>query len=304
MALETVEISVNDDQMVPQPVDDVVIRVFDETGTTLITSGTTGSVLTGKVQLTLDGDDPPTRYQLRFFVNGGAIPSPQYIEVYSPPASAPTGANNFEIEATMFALPPAVNPRLCRASGFVWRPDGRLQPGIDMAFIPQFTPIVVDGYGMMGERVNARSDKYGYLSIDLLRNGVYTLVAESQDDEPRCIYVPDRSSINIFHLLYPIVVSVVYTPAGPWTVPLGTELVVTPVVEASDYRTLTGTADPDVVYTTDDPAIASVRVDAETLTIRGNAVGTTTLRVARRDNSINYIPDPGIQNEAITITVA
>jgi hypothetical protein len=296
MALETVEITVNDDQVVPEPVDGVVVRVFDETGTTLITSATTGAVLTGKVQFTLDGDDPPTRYQLRFFVNGGAIRSPQYIDVFSPPASAPTGENNFEIEAEMFVLPPATNPRLCRASGFVWRPDGRLQPGVDMAFIPQFTPIVVEGFGMMGE--------YGYLTIDLLRTGIYTLVAESQDDEPRCIFVPDRSNINIFHLLYPIVVSVLYTPAGPWNIPLGTELEVTPVVEASDYRTLTGVADSDVVYTTDDPSIASVRVGAETLTIRGNAVGTTTLRVARRDNSINYIPDPGIHNEAITITVS
>lgn len=304
MGLETVEVSVYDTQVVPALVDDVVVRVFDETGTTLITEATTGSVLEGKVQVTLSGDDPtPIRYQLRFFVNGGSISSPQYIDVYSPPTSSPTGANNFTVTATMFELPSAVNPRLCRVSGYVWGPDGRIRGGVDIHFIPQFNPLVVDGYGVMGERVSIHSDSTGFLSVDLLRCGIYDVMIEGHENVLREIYVPDRSSLNIFHLLFPIVVNVNWDPAGPWSLAAGTSLEVTPEILANDFRTLTGTADADVQYATDDPSIASVTVGTTSITITGYAAGTTTLRVTRRDSSIVYIPDPGIDDGEITITV-
>lgn len=304
MALETVLVSVNDDQVVPQPVDGVVVRVFDATGTTFITEATTGVPLPGQVMFTLNGAGPtPVTYQLRFYINGGAILSPQYIEVYSPPALAPTGANNFVVTASLFALPTATNPRLCRASGYVWGPDGHLLRGLDIAFIPCFRPLVVDGYGVLGERVNTRSDEDGYLSVDLLRDGIYQVTIESHENITRAVYVPDRSSINIFHLLFPLVISVDYTPAGPWTIATGASLDLTPVVKANDYRTLTGVADADVEYTVDDPAVASVTVGTDKITLKANAPGSTTLRVARRDTSIVYIPDPAISNGAVAITV-
>ena len=304
MALETAEVTVQDDQVVPQPVNGVVVRVFDSTGTSFITEATTGVPLSGKAQFTLNGAGPvPVTYQLRFFVNGGSIQSPQYIQVYSPPALAPTGANNFLITASMFTLPPATNPRLCRASGYVWGPDGRVRPGIDIDLIPQFRPLVVDDYGVMGERVSIRSDKTGYLSVDLFRCGIYMVTIESQENYNRTIYVPERSSINIFHLLFPVVTSITYAPAGPWIIAAGSSLTITPTVTANDFRVLTGTASADVDYTTDDPLIASVSVGTDTVTVKANAPGSTVLRAARRDTSIVYIPDAGITNGVIPILV-
>lgn len=304
MALETVLVSVNDDQIVPQPVNGVVVRVFDSTGTTFITEATTGLPLAGQVMFTLNGNGPvPTTYQLRFFVNGGSIQSPQYIQVFSPPSLAPTGANNFVVTASMFTLPSATNPRLCRASGYVWGPDGRLRRGVDLQFIPCFRPLVVDGYGVLGERVSTRSDEEGYVSIDLFRDGIYQVTIESHENTLRTVYVPDRSSINIFHLLFPIVVSVTYTPAPPLTVAVGANLDVTPVVTANDYRTLTGTADADIRWTTDDPNIAFVSTQPDKLTVTGVSAGTTTLRATRLDSSIVYIDDPGVNGGAISVTV-
>jgi hypothetical protein len=304
MALETVLVSVNDDQVVPQPVNNVVVRVFDATGTTFITQATTGAPLPGQVMLTLNGDGPfPVTYQLRFYVNGGAIQSPQYVDVFSPPALAPTAANNFVVTASMFTLPAATNPRLCRASGYVWGPDGRVRPGVDMHFIPCFRPLVVDGYGVLGERVSVRSDSAGYASVDLFRSGIYQVTIESHENVPRIVYVPDRSSVNLFNLLFPIIVNVTYAPATPWIVTAGSQLSVTPTVSSNDYRTLTGTADADLTWSTDDPNIASVTVQASQLVITGNIPGSTTLRAARSDSSIVYIPDPGITGGAIPITV-
>ena len=304
MALETVEVTVLDDQVVPQPVNGVVVRVFDSSGTAFITEATTGVPLSGKVQFTLNGNGPaPETYQLRFFVNGGSIQSPQYIEVYSPPALAPTGANNFRVTASMFSLPQATNPRLCRASGYVWGPDGRLRPGIDIDLIPQFKPLVVDGYGVLGERVSIRTDATGYVAVDLLRCGIYLATIESQENYNRTIYVPERSSINLFHLLFPVVANIVYAPAGPWAMASGSTLTLTPTVTSNDFRTLTGTASADVDYTTDDPLIASVSVDVNTITLKANAPGNTVLRATRRDNSVVYIPDSGINNGVIAISV-
>lgn len=304
MPLETVEITVQDDQVVPALVDDVTVRVFDATGSTLITEGVTGSVLPGKVQFTLDGDDPPETYQLRFYLNGGSIRSPQYIQVYSPPSAAPAPAtNNFVVTASMFTLPTATNPRLCRASGYVWGPDGRPKYGIDMAFIPCFRPLVVDGIGVLGERVNAKTDKQGYIQVDLLRDGMYAVVVESHDNAPREVAVPDRSSINIMHLLFPIVVAVDFGVASV-SLSAGGSATFTPVIRASDFRVLEGTAPEDVQYVVDDPAIASVVVDQNTIVINGLSAGSTNLRVSRKDSSIVYIPDPGIDGAVLPITVS
>lgn len=304
MALETVLVNVQDDQVVPQPVDGVVVRVFDSTGTTFITQGTSGPLPAGQVMFTLNGAGPvPITYQLRFYVNGGEIKSPQYIEVFSPPALAPTGANNFLITASMFTLPQATNPRLCRASGYIWGPDGRPRRGVDIHFIPCFRPLVVDGYGVLGERVSTRSDADGYVSIDLFRDGLYTVTIESQENVLRGIYVPDRSSVNLFNLLFPIIVEITFAPVSPWTVTMGTPLTVTPTVKSTDFRTLTGTADADLIWTTDNPNIAAVTVQATTLILTGISAGTTTLRATRRDSSIVYIDDPGINGGTSTINV-
>lgn len=292
--METVNVTVQDDTLAHDLVDGIVVRVFDSTGTTHVTEGTTGSVNHGAVQFTLLGG---LVYQLRFYMNGGSILSPQYVSVSS------TLTNNFLITASMFSLPEATNIRLCRASGYIWGPDGRIKPGIDIALIPTFNPLVVDGYGVMGERVNIRSDAAGYICADLLRSGIYDATIEGHENYLRQIHVPDRSSVNIFHLLFPIVASVSYSPAGPWVLAVGASLELTPIVMAMDYRTLPGTGNDDTEYTIDDTTIASVSVSGTVVTITGNATGITTLRATRRDNSVVYIPDPGVIGGELTITV-
>jgi hypothetical protein len=174
---------------------------------------------------------------------------------------------------------------------------------VDIHFIPCFNPLVVDGIGVLGERVATRTDEDGYISVDLYRDGYYLATVESQENVQREVLVPDRSSVNINHLLFPRVVSVAYSPAGPFTLAAGAELELTPTITASDFRELEGTGSEDVEYSTDDPSIADVRVGADAITLRGLSPGTTTLRVARSDLSIVYIPDPGISGAAITVTV-
>lgn len=303
MPLEIVRVHVVDTSAIPEDVDGVVVRFYDSTGTVLITEAITGTVDPGIAEVTLDGDDPPTTYQLRFFVVGGRIVSPQLIEVFSPPALSPTAANNFEVTAELNILASSPNPRLCRASGFVWGPDGRPRPGIDMHFIPCFNPLVVEGIGVLGERVATRTDKNGFVSVDLLRLGMYTATVESHENMQRVVAVPDRGNVNINHLLFPIVAGAQYTPAGPWVIPRETTLTVTPEVVATNFQVLTGTAARDVIYSTDDPSVASVEVTATQLIIHARSPGVTTLRIARRDRSIVYLPAPNLGASDVTIQV-
>jgi len=304
MPIETVRVQVLSDALPPALVDGVGIRVFDESGASLLTSGVTGDVLEGQVEFSLEGDDPPVRYQLRLHVNGGSVVSPQLIDVYSPPAAAPTGSNNFSITAGLFDLPPSPNPRMCRCSGVVRRSDGRPFRGAGIHFLPLFNPLVVDGEAVLGERVMVRADASGYVQVDLYRHGLYRATVESHENVQREVVVPDRASVNINHLLFPVVAQATFDPVGPWTVAVGANLDIYPTITASDFRTLEGTASDDVHYTIDDPSIANVTVRGQFLSVRGVAPGTTTLRVARADRSIVYIPDPGVGGAAIAITVA
>lgn len=302
MALETVRILVQDDQVVPQPVDDVVVRVYDAAGINLITSGVTGAVEPGIVEVTLDGDTVPTEYQLRFFINGGSIVSPRLIAVYSPPSLASTGANNFAVPATLFVLSQAINPNLCRASGYVKGPNGQPRKGIDIHFIPLFNPLLVGDDTVLGERVAVRTDATGFVSVDLYRNGKYEATVESHENIQREVVVPDRASVSMGDLLFPVVASVEYS-VDPLEVDAGDDLDVTVEVIATNYQVLTGPASEDVCYSVDDPSVASIEVLSDRITIHGIATGTTTLRATRRDTSIVHSPDPGISGGATTITV-
>lgn len=305
MPIETVDVLVQDDEVTPNPVDGVNVLVYDATGTTLQTSGITGTPTAGHVEFSLNGEAAPNPvvYQLRFAINGGTIVSPQQIEVYSPASGSPTGTNNFEITASLFTLPVATDPRLCRCSGYVRGPDGRPRPGVNIQFIPCFNPLVVDGIGVYSERVETRTDEAGYVVVDLYRDGYYMATVESHENIQRQVLVPDRSSVNINNLLFPVVSAVTFSPVGPWNLTVGGELEITPTVTASDFRTLEGSGAEDVLYAVDDSSIATVDVASDKIVVRGVAAGSTTLTVTRSDTSIVYIPDPGVSGGSVTINV-
>lgn len=298
MTLETIRISVLDDTISPAPVDGVVVRFFDSTGTTLITEATTGAVDPGTAEVTLDAEDPAVVYQLRFFKAGLAIRSPLYIDALSPP---PLAGNNFEVTATVFTLPVATDPLLCRCSGFVRGANGHVKRGVDLNFILQQNPVMAGADVVLGERIDVRSDSIGFVSTDLLRGASYYATVEGHQDVQREVLVPDRSSLNIGHLLFPIVARITYDVV--LSVPVNDDLEVVPTVTATDYRVLWGTADADLSYSTDDESIATVSVEEDKLVIHGISAGTTILRVERLDPSLTYSPDPGISGGATTITV-
>lgn len=309
MPLEVVDVLVRDVAVPNDPVSGVVVRVYDEDGAALLTSGTTD--VDGHVEFTLDGQDPGVAYQLRTFKHGIAIPQPQLIEVYSPASESPTGTNNFRLDAEVFTLPPAVDPKLCRLSGYIKDPSGRPVRGRDIHFIHRFNPLVVGDLseealvvGVLGERVAQRTDKDGYFQIDLWRNGCYRAIVESHENVGRTVVVPDLAAANINLVLFPRVHEVVFDPPGPWSLAVGQQLVIGVQVRLTSGALIESTASEDVLYELSPGSVAvALEVRDVDIVLRGLSNGAATLSLSRVDQSLAYDPNPDIIGDGTTITV-
>lgn len=317
MASETVKIYAwdqNDDALVG-----VLVRVFDETGTSFIAQNTTALVGSDAIaEFTLDGDDPPISYTIRMSKTGVGFDvalgdqykTPQLIEIWSPAASSPTGTNDFDVKGETFDMPVAADALLCRASGFFKDATGRPLEGLDISLINDFKPAVVDGYAVLGSKVELRTDEDGYVEVDLYRGGEYRAMVQSiqaAEDDPtgaivfdRELVVPDQASVNLINLLFPVVDEVTWTLSD---LEVGDAVDLIPVVLGSDGRTLEGTAYEDVLYEIADTAVAIVSVQEDKLVITALASGSTELTATRIDQTVVFIPDSGITGSPLAVTV-
>lgn len=308
MGLVTVRVYAQDENT--DPLEGVMVQVYDDTDT-FVTQNQT--VLTGGeayAEFSINGDDPPVDYTLRLSKVGVAFDgllgddskTPQAVQVYDPPSAAPvTGTNYFQVQGQTFTRPASTNPRLCKASGFFKDAAGRPRETLDIKFIPQFDPIIVDGDAVMGYQVQGCTDEDGYFEVELYRTGSYQAIIEALDDMPRDITVPDASSANLIYLLFPIVESVTYDP-DPVSVAVDATVDVTLTIVTTAGVTLDPT-DADAVFSTDDDTIATVQVTTDgLLRIMGRAVGSTTITAERADETIVVIPETSLASLDVTVT--
>jgi len=285
MALEIVRFLVQDMEAPPSPIPGVAVRVFDAGGV-FVTSGTTDAL--GIVDITLDGAvSPGTQYLIRLYKFGVSFDSPASIYVISP-APVPEG-NNFKAYGDINAASAPSDARLCRCHGYLrdargdaWR--GRIR-------FTLYSPDIVDQTAILSRELTVEADSYGYFLVDLFRTGVYVAQVEGISSDERRVTVPDASTINIADLLYPVILYISYSPAAPFALAVGATLEVTPTVVASDGRVLTGIAAQDLIWSVDDETVASVTLDAATLTLLGLSAGSASLTAVRNDASISRIPD-------------
>lgn len=285
-SFELVTFTITDDNPAKTPVAGVVVRLFDSTGTSFVTQGTTDA--NGKVVFNLLA---PVSYQARFFKSKLSLYAVQNVDVLEAPVAPQT--NEFLITGHVFKPPEAVHPRLCRCSGFFRYPNGAPAPNHDVQFIAKFNPLLFEGDAMLKERVNQRTDEKGYLEIDLVRFGLYDVTVEGFEDHLRCITVPDYPSANLPDLLFPVVDRVELDPPGPYVIGIGVanEIEITPTVWDSSGRKLPGTALADVNWRVSDLAVGSVSVTSDKLFLRGLVPGAAQLLALRADNSIVRIPN-------------
>jgi hypothetical protein len=300
MPVVEVDITIVAQGVPADPVSGVLVRVYDSLGAAVVTEGTTDA--DGLVQFMLDGESPPTRYQLRTYKAGVAIPNPKYIDVYGTISESPTGTNTFILnDANVFTHPQSMDPKLCRLSGYIRDPAGRYRPGRDIHFIYRYHPLVVGDELILGEKVAVRTDRNGYIEVDLWRNGCYRAVIESHENAGRNIFVPDLPAANINHVLFPRPHRVIFDPAPPWAIAVDDELEVDVQVELSSGYVIDGTAQEDVEFSVEGDGV-SLQVLDDRLVLRRSAAGTAALRITRLITSISYDPDEAVIGDESEIT--
>lgn len=270
-------------------------------------------------EVTVDGDDPPIPYTLRLSKAGVAFDgslgddskTPQSIDVYSPASLAPvTGTNNFEVQGQTFTASAPTDPRLCRCSGYFYDHTGRPLSGLDIHFIavcynedqPDWNPMIVDGKGVLSQKIYTRSDSQGYMEIDLFRTGEYSALVQGLEHSRRVIRVPDAPQVNLIELLFPVVTEVTFG-TNPITIPNGTTVDMPLTILATDGQALDA-SEGDVTFSSLNTSIAVPQVLAgNILRVSGIGVGTTQITATRADSSIVTIPEQPITYLPLDVTV-
>ena len=287
----------------------VMVQVYDSVGTfqTQNTTAVVGS--DAYAEFTLNGDDPPEDYTIRLSKTGVAFDgllgtdsqTPQALEIYDPPASSPSGTNDFTVQGQTFTRPASTNPRLCKASGFFKDASGRPRTNLDIRFIPAFDPVVVDGDAVMGYQLDGKTDSDGYFEVELYRTGTYQAVVEALDDIPRDIVVPDASSCNLVHLLFPTVETVEYDP-DPVNVTVDNTVTVTLTITTTSGVVL-DPCDGDVTFSIDDGEVATYQFANDgTLRVMGRSVGTAVITATRADDTIVVVPETALATLTVNVT--
>jgi len=299
---------VTDDAIPANELENVVVRVFNEDGSTFVTQGTTDE----DGELVLELDDATT-YWVRFFKIGYAFDSKLTIDVDSGASS-----NTFDVEAQdLTVLSPSTVPELCKAAGYVGGGDLHPRAGIHFTFMLTGRPRVVAGRPMVLQDLVVVTDADGWLEVELVRNGVYDCVIEDQDD---CVYrvrVPDRWSVSITDLIWPYLSELVYEeddePVTSVTVTIGEPLEIDAYVIFSSGVQTPFKLDGDktsrdvgdyIAYTFSDEAPAIIEISEGVMTITGVVAGSTVLTATvRPDLEAERLPEPTRTLPTLTITV-
>lgn len=289
MANVTVTIVVKDTAANPQPVDGVLIQVYDDQDA-LQTSGTTGDGANdpGERDFTLNGDADGVTYRLRMSKTGASIVSPKDISVTDP--ANPT--NIFDVTAELHTLPTASDPNMCRCSADFVDASGKAITDLRIAFHPRdevAEPQIIGAgdtaKGMVGRTVSVKTDSAGNIQVDLPRNGEFKAIVGGQENDILDIVVPDASSVNLAHLLWPVVETIAYDPVSPVAVGIDAEVEVALTITWSSKVTKFDGLAP-LEFTSSDKDIATVSLKGSDHTdakikITGVAAGQATITPKR-----------------------
>jgi len=274
-----------------EPIAGVVIKVYSEDGTSLITEATSDA--DGLIALLLEEE---TTFEIRLFKFAYTFANPLHIEILT------AGINRFDVLGTDLADPVPTDARLCTAFGYFRDVTGRPLRGARLTFVPKFLPFLLEGAAVLTGHVTVTTDETGYAKVDLVRFGIYDCTIHAKEDYLRCCKVPDQPNVDLPDLLLPLVYEITFDPAVPTTYVAGEEdTVVTPTIKLTDGSE--GTFSDVQWSSSDSDVLAVIPSGAGTLTLRPLAAGTAEIRAVRADNSIIRIPDPGITGVPITAVV-
>lgn len=304
-----VTLSVKDNQPTPQPVNGVVIHVYDSANTLLATGQTgQGADPAGVLTLSLSGSvSPGTQYIVRQRKPNVtfSLGATQSIFVIEP--LVPATPNIFDFTAVVATTPNSDDPDMCRLTGYL--ADASMRPlrraRMRLVAVTGFPdegqsvgglhylgdPAVLRNRVLVSADFAIQANDTGYVDFLLPRLGVYDLQllgAEHPMIVSQRIYVPDALGWAFEDVLFPFVKQLNYGAASlALTVGGSKDLGISAVI--SDGRTLTTfeRLGKVLTFSLQDATIASVAFGKDAVvTLSGLKVGSTTLKVARPTGSV------------------
>jgi hypothetical protein len=245
-----------------------------------------------------------TTYWVRFFKVGYAFNAKATIDVDE------SLLNSFDVVGrNLTTHVSATDPNLCRVSGYLLNGSGVPTPNVTMYFMLTGKPRVVGGRAMLPSKVYATTDKNGFLSVELVRNGVYDVWAAGTDDTVYRAVVPNYGSVDITDLLFPVVVTL-ELESPTVTITKGDSVSVDVLAELSSRVDIPYELDGGdsvslgsiIGVVNDNSGVATAYLKDNGLLIIGQAIGTATVTLAVRD-SIFAERQPAANTLTATITV-
>lgn len=191
--MTAITITVYDNLNPVNKLENVTIRIYNQSGDTFVTQLTTDS--SGAVSY----DIPDATYWIRLYKKGYYFSSKLLIVVDS------TEINKWDITGNdLTELPPSRADGICRVSGYI----------IDAQGAPSHLPIItfmapkdkrIMGRNIIGtEKIATQPNSNGYLEIELIQNLLYEVYMPNISDEVLVVKVPKLQACNITDLLYPM----------------------------------------------------------------------------------------------------
>lgn len=273
-----------------QPVAGVLVKIFNSDGTeyyveTLSEEGGVASFLLEEGE-----------YQARYYKRKTHLPKPQRFSVTD-------GLNSFDVPITTVVPPTTTDPRFCVASGYFRKANGAPAAGVSLVFVAKWSPMLLDGDGLLNEKISVVTDQNGFASVGLVRCGQYELTVEGVEDVSVVASVPDLPQCNLPDLVFPTVASVSLSPEGPYELSVGETLILTPVVYDSVGNLLDGAAMLALRWGSSDTNVLAVSSSSTEVRLYAVAAGEAEVQ-ADRLSSVVRIPNTPILGLPVQVTIS
>ena len=292
MTYSAIDIYVRENNSVGAPIAGVVVKVLSEDGKLVYGQVETNEIGVASFLL------PVRTYQVRFYKFSVNFQNPMLLEL------ADAVQNDFNVYGRPYIPPVSTDSRICLCAGFFRTASGAPQKGLDIHFIAKFDPLLLEGSGILSERVTARTDDKGFVSVPLVRCAEFDVTVEGLENIYRSIEVPDTDSVNLPDLLFPVVKGVTFDGvAGSISLAVGGEVELQGHVFTTDRRELDELGS-DVAWSLSNPSILNFELlPGSILKLQALQQGSCELIGERRDKTIIRIPNTPIAGLPLQVNV-
>jgi hypothetical protein len=311
-----------DDEVVPNAVEEVRLRVFDSADLFLTEAETDGA---GELTLVLAGaPDPGELYYVRIFKEGwSAVEGPtQTIRVLDPLVAPQT--NDFDIHLSQLDLDASLDPKMCLLTGYLVDAAGRGLKNVGIRFLPRLTepeckmgglpfpsdPTLLGNKAIISE-AHYVTDTNGKVQPLLPRGGIFDVLINGLETPGNqileMVLIPDAASAKLEDVLWPYVVGVTYLPTSV-SIAVDEEVDVEVSSQTSNgYQLEADSLSAFLEFSITDDAVAELTVlEGGVLRVRGLQAGSTDIQVARVEGSLapRLPAAPSLIVTPLTVTVS